>query len=425
MMIPLETEVIKKGIKKKGVPKLAPAPKPQKIIVPREYEFLLTKTFDSATETAIYYGFMPISNPVTDRNDSDRARELRNSETGDDLEIYDFPLLSHRLEEKITMLRAYSEKNWIIEPQPVMFAYKECENKNRKKHISRDGRLTLDLIGPSRSGSEAVLIKTAISILEKHGIKDVMVEINALGDRQAAQRFAKELIPYYRKYLNDMPAPCIQLMKKDPFLLGSCEHEKCRCFAEGAPKPTHFLSEPAREHLKEVFEYLETLGIPYRINDLLVGSGSLYPQTIFRIVSPDTGTIHATGVRFDWLGKKAGCKKETPIVSLKMVYKKDTQEKQVKIKPPRLCFVTLGTEAKLKSLEVIETLRQAKVLVYQALGRDKFAGQVALADKLRLPYVLIMGKKEAMENSVIVRNTITRSQEVVLIPNLAQYVKAL
>ncbi len=51
------------------------------------------------------------------------------------------------------------------------------------------------------------------------------------------------------------------------------------------------------------------------------------------------------------------------------------------------------------------------------------AGQVSLAEYMKSPYVIIMGKKEAMEDSVIVRHNGTRAQETVFIKDLAKYIK--
>ncbi|TAK58047.1 histidine--tRNA ligase, partial [Patescibacteria group bacterium] len=47
------------------------------------------------------------------------------------------------------------------------------------------------------------------------------------------------------------------------------------------------------------------------------------------------------------------------------------------------------------------------------------------AERLETPYMILIGKKEAMEESAIVRDMSTRSQETVPLSELAQYVKKL
>jgi len=83
----------------------------------------------------------------------------------------------------------------------------------------------------------------------------------------------------------------------------------------------------------------------------------------------------------------------------------------------------LGNEAKQKSLRLIETLREARIPVLQSLAKDKMAGQVGMADRFQAPVVIIMGKKEAMEDAVIIRDTATRSQDTVLIKDAAARLK--
>ena len=51
-------------------------------------------------------------------------------------------------------------------------------------------------------------------------------------------------------------------------------------------------------------------------------------------------------------------------------------------------------------------------------------GQIALAEKMKLPYSH-NGEKESMENTIMVRDMNTRAQETVPIGNLAAYLKRL
>ena len=71
----------------------------------------------------------------------------------------------------------------------------------------------------------------------------------------------------------------------------------------------------------------------------------------------------------------------------------------------------------------MENLRNEKIFVYHMLGRDKFGSQFALAEKSKVPYVIIMGKKEFLEDSVMVRENATRTQETVPISKLAEHIK--
>ena len=83
----------------------------------------------------------------------------------------------------------------------------------------------------------------------------------------------------------------------------------------------------------------------------------------------------------------------------------------------------MSSEAKQKSLRLIEILRKAHIPIYHSLMRDKLLAQLNTAENLKVPYVLIMGQKESMENSVIVRNTQNRSQDTIKIECLCDHLK--
>lgn len=137
----------------------------------------------------------------------------------------------------------------------------------------------------------------------------------------------------------------------------------------------------------------------------------------------------ASGGRYDYLAKRLGSKKDVPAVGgslgvdrVIMSSKYKTSAPRV-VKKPKVYFIQLGFEAKLKSLEIIEILRQARIPVAHALNKDSLSTQLAIAERLEIPLAIIFGQKEALEGTVIVRNMLTRSQETVKIEKLAEALK--
>jgi histidyl-tRNA synthetase len=126
-----------------------------------------------------------------------------------------------------------------------------------------------------------------------------------------------------------------------------------------------------------------------------------------------------------------GSKKDTPAVGValgidRILLMPGTENVQSKIqKKPKVFFVQIGLEAKLHSLSIVEMLRKARVPMAQSLSKDSLAVQLGMAERLEVPYVLIFGQKEAMENVVIVRNMSNHSQETVSIDEVVDYIKKL
>ena len=397
---------------------------------------------DKIGEIAVYYGFSPKKSPEIKKVDLEYAKALLAGDFIDDEEDGHARLPLH-VEEKVALLRMYQEHAMYELPQPVMLYFKEpfkgASLLPSRKQSSYHRYADLEIIGNARSIAEATLIQTARVMLQEEGYENICVEINSIGDKDSIARFNRELTTYYRKHVNDMHAECRQLLKQDAFELLMCTNEKCLVMNKEAPKSMNFLTEASRLHFQEVLEYLEKLGIPYRINHHLVGNRKYCTETIFSIVNMDhdakqdpkkTGhhKILAVGVRYDGLARKVGMKRDIQGVSLSMLVKgnkPDLRKELKKTKRPIASYVQLGFESKLISLGVIETLRKVKVPLYLSLAKDRLGAQVSIIEKNNIPYTLIMGKKEAMEKSIIVRNTDTHAQETILLEKLGEHMKRL
>jgi histidyl-tRNA synthetase len=104
------------------------------------------------------------------------------------------------------------------------------------------------------------------------------------------------------------------------------------------------------------------------------------------------------------------------------------ESKPVKAAKPndtRFFFIQLGYDARLKSLAIIDMLRGENIHVHQSLSRDKISAQLAAAEKIAAHYLLIVGQKEAIDNSVTIRHMDTLVQETVEIASLINYLKKL
>lgn len=406
----------------------------------KDNRFRVLENMDKIGEIPVYYGFYPKQSPSIKKIDLDNSKTLIEGDFAeyDDNEKDRLPL---HVEEKVALLRMYHEENMYNLTQPVMLYFKEPFKGSLKKG-QQDRYCDLEIIGNSTSIAEVTLIQTARMMLEEEDYKNTYVEINSIGDKDSIARFTRDLTNHYRKHINNMHAECRELFKKDPFELLSCDNEKCRKINSEAPKPMDFLSEKSRNHLEEILEYLEALEIPYMINNHLIGNKRYCTETIFTIVNADYGKdgekkdnknekekkVLAVGVRYDSLSKKIGMKKEVEGVGISLLIKNKYPELRKdlnKTKNPFASFVQLSFESKLLSLKIIEELRKVKIPLYLSLSKDRLGAQVSLVEKTKAPYSLIMGKKEAVDKTIIVRNTSTHAQDIVPILDLPKFMKKL
>jgi histidyl-tRNA synthetase len=261
----------------------------------------------------------------------------------------------------------------------------------------------------------------------------MVVELNSLGDRDSAMRFNRELHNYYRKFSGELPTALQNTLKKDPTLVVTADNPKAKELAANAPQSISCLSESSRTQFKEVLEFMETLNIPYRINPKLIANRNIYAETVFTIRRTNATTDEdpcAIGFRYNPVSKKIGYKKEVPIARV-VIYlqktkigaiKKTDKQKRKKV---LFYFVHIGFEAKLKSLHTLEILRQAKMPVVYSLVKDTLTHQLMHAEQCCVPYILLMGQKESIEHTVLVRATKNCSQETVPLDDLPKHLKRL
>ncbi|MFA6274233.1 MAG: histidine--tRNA ligase [Candidatus Paceibacterota bacterium] len=416
------------------------SPKGMRDIMNEEY-YSFQGFFEKAQEVAVYYGFKPIETPIMEHEETFTSsigigtdiidKEIYNLKTkgGDHLAL--------RPEHTAPLMRAYIEHGMQNMPQPVMFYQYGPIFRHDKPQAGRYRQFwqfDIDSLGSEKSIMDALVIKTGISILEEAGAKNLSIEINSIGDKECRGAYIKELVNYYKKHLKDLSAIDRERLKTNPLRILDSKEEKTKEINEGAPDSISYLCASCKKHFKEVLEYLEEMGIQYNLNKNLVRGLSYYTRTVFEVYTENSEEGGSPvqiggGGRYDYLAKHLGSKKDIPAVGFSMGVDRVVSSPWYKklspriLKKPKIYFIQLGAEAKLKSLNVVEILRKAHIPIAQSISKDSLGSQLAIAEKLAVPYALIFGQKEALDNSVIVRDMSNRSQETVKLTKLFEYLK--
>jgi histidyl-tRNA synthetase len=90
----------------------------------------------------------------------------------------------------------------------------------------------------------------------------------------------------------------------------------------------------------------------------------------------------------------------------------------------KFSFVHIGDEAKRLSIRLAEDFRKARLPLMQNIGIESLSEQLYLAERHNSPYLLIMGRKEALEHSAILRNCQTQEQTVLPLAGIIDRLKA-
>lgn len=386
--------------------------------------------YDHATDIARFYGFLPLTDllktvEVTKKQPKIKIR-ISKAQSAAITHSERFKLLHEFLSSPLTDIR-----------DPQLIQYIPSTTPHAKEKLTRFG---LEVVRSNSSVAEAILLQVATAILKEAGHNDVFVDINSIGDRDSHDRFLRDVSAYYRSNIHALPTDCKDMLRHDIHSVLTHTSDACKILREEAPKPMNYLSEGARQHFKQVLEYLEHLNIPYRVNNVLMSDPECYTHTIFEVHSgsPDAldadeplgeETLLARGGRYDELPRRIGYRKNIPAVGMSFF----TESKQFKdLKPkkllraskdPRVFLIQIGFNAKLLSLQVLEELRHANIPVYQLLNRDRIGVQLQTAERMGVPYVVIIGQKEANERSILIRDMESRSQQSIPIKDICKFLK--
>ncbi|HEY4502617.1 MAG TPA: His/Gly/Thr/Pro-type tRNA ligase C-terminal domain-containing protein [Candidatus Paceibacterota bacterium] len=380
-----------------------------------------------ASSVASYYGFMPLEIALE-----------KYSATGNYKKTEPVVQKSHDCfsEEMSTLVEHSLTLNVARMNRPLQLYHVRTESGKSARNSGKARiRFGLTVFGIEQSIAEALILSSALAILNEVGVKEASVHINSVGDRDSMQRFTRELNTYFRKNLAIMPATCREALKRDILDAHEFLLERKHPLLEGAPQPMQFLSDAHRRHLKEVLEFLESSEIPYEIDGELTGARDYYSQTMFEI--KETGgddaenvvpvTHIARGGRCDDLFKRFH-KAHVPTVSIIIEKLLETARvpawKPPRVRRPRIYFVQLGSRAKLLSLSVTEALRKAHIPLQQAIGSNSLTEQLEEARSLSIPRAIIMGQREALDGTVIVRDLNTHAQTVLPVGDLSEYLKS-
>ncbi len=291
---------------------------------------------------------------------------------------------------------------------------------------------SLYAFGLKHSMAEALILKTAIVTLEELGIAESFTYLNSIGDRDSSHKFSREATAVLKRMLDELPANLRETFKEDTFLTYMMAARKRLMLTEELPRPMEYLTSASRRHLRDVLEFLEAADIAYIFDDTVTGHRDWYQHTLFELRSAERDdpeepqVLFARGGRYDEHVKHT-CTFAGHAVGITFRVQPQPLSKAIKAtlpretKHPRVYFIRLGAAAELRSFTIMEALRRARIPTHHTVRTTALSEHLAYAEATNIPYTVIMGQKEALEGSVIVRDTLTRAQQTIPIERLSSF----
>lgn len=345
-----------------------------------------------------------------------------------DKEIYAFTdrsenRLALRPEGTAGVMRAYLEHGLGSWPQPVrlfytgaMFRYDRPQAGRYRQHT----QLGVEVIGDPNPSADAGVILLADRLFRRLGLHMVSLQINSIGDAACRPKYFKALKDYFEEHKQTLSETSRERLKANPLRILDSKEEGDIAVSSGAPQILNYLCKSCQAHLTGVLEYLDDLGLSYELNPHLVRGLDYYTRTVFEFQGTREGAQSSLGGggRYDGLIEALGGS-ATPAVGFGLGVERIALElEKLGISRPitpavRVFVASLGEPARLTAFRVIEQLLDGGVGAAGAVDKNGIQNQLARADRLGLPYAIIIGQKEVMDKTIILRDMGSGAQEVI------------
>ena len=187
------------------------------------------------------------------------------------------------------------------------------------------------------------------------------------------------------------------------------------------------------EELKEVVKYVRIFGIPdsnFKV-DLTIARGlDYYTGTVYETFLNDYREIGSvcSGGRYDNLAEYYTDRKLPGVgVSIgltRLFYKlNELQAMQETEKSIAKVLVVSMVEDKTRAVELATTLRKQEIPTEVYLEDKKIKAKFKYADKLEIPYVIVIGEEEIQNNTVTLKKMLTGEQETLTLEEAIKIVK--
>lgn len=335
-----------------------------------------------------------------------------------------------RPEGTAAIARAYIEHGMRSWPKPVklfyvgpFFRYDRPQKGRWRQHH----QFGLEMFGASSPISEVELMYIEHAWLQQLGLEEYVFHVNSLGEASDRKGYIKLLKEHFRRNRAKLCQDCKQRLNINPLRILDCKQEKCQQLANTAPNIIDHLSEEARNHFNAVTHLLDGLELPYEVTPSLVRGLDYYTHTVWEIMPKKTVVVEGEGGqqsslggggRYDGLVKQLGGKRVAGLGAAHGIERIIDQIKAENIEltvtdGPQVFIAQLSELAKLTALKVMRELQEAQIRFAESIDRNGMQPQLKLAERLGVQWVVVVGQKEVLDQTVILRNLDSGMQEVV------------
>jgi histidyl-tRNA synthetase len=380
------------------------------------------------------FGFLELRIPILERTEL-FARSIGEATDIVGKEMYTFPdrdgdSLTLRPEATTSIMRAYLEHGLNVK-EPVgkyyfigpMFRY-ERPQKGRYRQFHQ---IDAEILGVQEPQADAEILVMLMRFLGGLALKNLNLQINSLGDPACRGPYRDEIRKFLRNRSERLCEDCQRRVETNPLRVFDCKKEECQEQLADAPLVLDFLCLDCRRHFEQVKGLLDELRLPYAVNSRMVRGLDYYTRTAFEVVAGDLGAQNSVcgGGRYDGLAEEIGGP-SIPAIGFAIGFERLVMllpEEKNFLRYPDVFLAAPGEEAQQKGFTLAQELRDAGVWVEIDYEGKSLKSQMRKADRLKTPWVVILGEEELKKNRVVLRDMATKAQEEVPLGEIVRKIK--
>jgi histidyl-tRNA synthetase len=378
------------------------------------------------------HGFKEIRIPVLEPTEL-FARSIGEHTDIVEKEMYTFAdrkgdLITLRPEATASVVRAYIQhKLWASDPVQKFYTIGPMFRRERpqKGRYRQFYQINAEVFGMASPLMDAQLIYMLMAFLKELAVPDIAVHINSLGCSACRPQFKSALTAFLSNKTELLCADCTTRSVKNPLRVLDCKVAACGEALSGSPVLIDFICDACREHFDIVKTRLSELGVGFIADNCLVRGLDYYTRTTFEIRTGSLGAQNAVagGGRYDGLVELLGGPAQ-PAVGFAVGFDRLaailSEKNEDYTSRPHVFVAALGEKPRDLAFHWICRLADEGLWAEMDFESRSLKSQMKRADRLRAPYVLIVGENEIDRGFAALRNMETKTQEDIGLDRLVE-----
>ncbi|MBT3455679.1 histidine--tRNA ligase [bacterium] len=339
-----------------------------------------------------------------------------------------------RPEVTASTMRAFLENNisslpWKVYSWGPMFR-KERPQRGRYRQFHQ---FNIEAIGSGEISLDANFIAMLDHLFSEALMLDnYTVHVNFLGSPDDRKVYKTILGDFLDKNNSALCGKCKERREKNIMRVFDCKQEDCQKLYKKAPYIVDSLSEESKKEWEQLQSLLELLSISFSYTPTLVRGLDYYNKTVFEFSSTALGAQSAFcgGGRYDYLAQELGSKECYPsfgvaigIERVLILLEQIKDKLPLPHKKPLHLFLPLSENQYSLASLLADHVQAANLCVDILFDKPSLKSMMRKANKMGASYVLLVGDDEQKNNTVVVKNMVSGTEETIAQNDLVGHLK--